>query len=567
MHEGGTFDRLAAGLNLEERRDLYSKLSAQQELSRDLLFHEEELPAKVDLEGRYRASPWYYRSYLFVVGLFRNKPPLRVFEDHLIAKLGVAIEGRAPGLFDHRQSLLLPGFLEELGLLKQSARFFYDALDAGVGRDKGAFFSFLASIELDFIHRRLLTEVDPHAIAAGNSFASETEIRQLANRALEEIFQSVSEDERRIMYRNARSLHCLRELASFLFDRLVAAFSGDPTVDGPVCPGYLVQDQLSALNSILFSLQEPPSLALLESLFVFVLQDRLGESGFDLAAETRALVVKAEESLSRIRQFNRRVPLTAIIRCTSRNLGYLPAVISGGEDWFAVYRDYWKKSLEERLTQFIRERHRTELAEVFNHFFKGAPLKPLDNALTAANPGGFPLRQSFALAFLAAFYKNILLDDLNKILRPILVDGEFYKRENRTEFTEAYNELLKLGDAIRALDYKLAPEGEIGKRYLAVQAEFSAMPIKRRQMQSLAQEAADEAAGIVDRTGRALRSMISIFGGLVNGDAGGRYDSLTNLGALAGKTGSYTASLRNALQKFEKTVQLLGEIEAMEAGR
>ncbi len=567
MQEGGTFDRLAAGLNLEERRELFDKLSAQQELSRDLLFREDELPAKVDLEGRYRASPWYYRSFLFLVGLFKNKPPLRVFEDHLIAKLGVAIEGRAPGLFDHRRTLLLPGLLEELGYLKQSARFFYDALDAGVGRDKGAFFSFLASIELDFVHRRLLTEVDPRNIAESNSFAPESEIRQQANRALEEILQSINEDERRTMYRNARSLHCLRELSSFLFDRLVTAFSGDPTVDGPVCPGYLAQDQLSALNNILYSLQEPPSLALLESLFVFVLQDRLGEKDIDIGVETRALLVKAEESLTRIRQFNRRVPLTAILRCTSRNLAYLPQVVSGGEDWFAVYRDHWKKNLEERLTQYLRERRRTELAEVFNHFFKGAPLKPLDNAVSSANPGGFPLRRSFALMFLAAFYQHILIDELNKVLRPILVDGEFYKRENRAEFTDAYNELLKLGDAIRALDIKLAPDGEIGRRYAAVQAEFSALAFKRRQQQSLTQDAADEAAGIIDRAGNALRSLISIFNGLVNGDAGGRYDSLANLGSLAGKGGSYTATLRGALQKFEKTVQLLGEIEAMEAGR
>lgn len=563
----GTFDKLAAELSMEERRDLYAKLSSQSELSKDLLFREEELPPTVDIEGRFKALPWYSRLFYFLSGIVKSKPPIKVYEDRLIARLGSGIEAKAPGLFDHRRSMLLPGFLDELRTLKEGGRFFYETLDAGFGKDKGAFFAFLASLEMDFIHRRLSTEADPQYLADVNTGLAETEIRQQAFKALEAILQTIDEDQRRVMYRNARALQCLKELSSFLFDRLMSAFSHDPSVDGPASPSYLVHDQLGALNNTLYSLQDPPSLTLLESLFVFVLQDRMTEAGFDMTAETRTLLSRAEEALSRIRQFNRRVPLTAIIRCSTRNLGYLPQATTGGEDWFAVYRDYWKRRIEDRYAVFLKARRREELADSFRQFLKGVTIRPLSNVASDANPDGIPVRGAFALSFLLAFFKFVFAAELNKALKPILIDGEFYKRENRAEFTEAYNELLKLGDAIQGFDARLSATGEYGKRFSLARSEITALSVKRRKIQAIVQEAADEGAALIASAAKSLKSLSAILGGVLNGEAGGRYDSLVNLGSLSGRGGTYIATLRNALQKIEKTVQLLGEIETMESGR
>jgi len=566
MSESSTFDRLAASLSMEERRSLLAKLSSLGNGSMDPLFREEELPETVDIERRFREAPWYTRFFYFLRGLFKSKPPVRLFDNSLLSRLGSSIESRAPGLYDYHRSLLLPGFLEELNSLKESARFFYDALDTAFSRDKSGFFAFLFSLEMDFTYQRLVQETDPQLIAQSNSSAQESHVKQMAYKALDDILQTIDETQRRRMYQNARSLQCLWELSSFLYDRLISTFSRDGVSDGLSCPTYLVVDQLYALNNILVSLKTPPSIPLLESLFVFLLQDRMAEPAFDMAAETENLLTRSEEALSRIRQFNQRIPLTAILRCASRNLAYLPQAISGGEDWFAVFRDYWKKRIEERYERFLRERRRETLTETFNSFFNGIPLQTLENVGDDTNTEGIHLRKSFMLSFLLTFYQSILLNELNRALKPILIDGEFYKKENRSEFTEAYNSLLKLGDEIQALLAKIAPSGDIGKRYRLVQSEMIALAVKRRKIQSLEMEVSEEASGIIDRASRALRSLIHILGGILNGEAGGKYDSLVNLGSLSGKGGSYLGVLRNALQRIEKTVQLIGEIDAMEAG-
>lgn len=563
MHATGemdTFERLASRLSLEERQSLLAKLSSYALLSKEVLFHEEEVPPTVDVEHQYKEAPWYIKLFLMVLSFFKGKSPVKLYEDRLIASLGSMIEGRAPGLFDHRRNMLLSGFLDEIMFLKEAARFFYEALDISLNKDKGAFFSFLASLELDFIHRRLLTETDPESIAGGNPNLSDTDVKNTANRTLDSIFQTINEDERRIMYRNARSLHCLKELASFLFDRLISSFAQDGNTKALSSPTYLVLEQLYALNNILFSLQDPPSMALLETLFIFLLQERNLESQVDLQGELKTLLSRAEEALGRIRQFNKRIPLTAIIRCASRNLSYMPQTITGGEDWFAVYREYWKKQVDERYSRFMQEKHRRELNNELRDFFKGSSIKNLQYATERTNKEGVPVRGAFSLAFLLTFYSVLFVEDINKVLKPILIDGEFYKKENRTEFTEAYNELLKLGDTIRAFDQKLSPSGDLGKRYDIARQEITALSVKRRRIQTIEMEASEEAAEIVDRAGNALKSLIAVLGGVIKGEAGGRYDSLVNLGSLSGKNNSYLTLLNRVQQKLEKALHLLLDI-------
>lgn len=567
MDGANTFEKLVAELSLGERRELLKRLEAQAPLSPAPLFRVDSVPAGVEIERRYRECPWYRKVYLRVLGIFQGKSPLRVLEDATIARIGQAIEARAPGLFDHRHSLLLAPFRDELTALKESARFFYDALEGSVGRDKGAFFAFLGSLEFDYLHRRLTTEADPYAIAAVDSGATEQEVKQAAAKALESVLEAIDEGQRAVMYRNVRSLFCLKELSSFLFDRALSSFSGPSDSQSSSCPAYLLQDQLAALNDILFSLDLPPTMALLESVFVFDLQDRAGTEGFDLVAETRALLSRAEEALSAIRQFNQRVPLTAVIRCAGRDLAYLPRAITGGEDWFAVYRDHWRKRIDERFSSFVRERRREQLSVSLAEYLKGKSLRPLENAASASRDDGIPIRSAFSLAFLASFHRLIFSDEVNKALKPVLIDGEFYKRENRAEFTEAYNELLKLGETIEAFDRKLGKEGEYGIRYAMARAEVAALPVKRRKTQQVEQEADAEGSAILARASRALRSLMNVLGGVLLGDSGGRYDALSNMASLSGRSGAFISSLRNALQKIEKALQLLGEIDSVEIGR
>jgi hypothetical protein len=567
MADDRTLHRLAAELTLEERRNLLEKLKAQSNLSGDLLYEEKEEGPLLKIEEQYVKLPWYYRLIYFILSVFNSRSPLKVFEDHQAGKLGREIEARSPGLYDYQRSYLLSEFLTRIMDLKEAARFFFNALDHSINRDKGGFYAFLGSLEMEEVHRRLQAETDPAVIAEKFPDASEAELRQTAFRVMEDAFAGITEEQRSTMYYNARSLFCLKELSSFLFDRVIMAFGFEPAASAQVCSVNVVREMLISLNNILFSLRSPPPLVLLESLFVFLLQEKAGEPGFDINREMRNLLTKAENSLVTIRTFNAQVPLTLLLRCASRDISLKPQSVSGGEDWFLVYREYWKRHIEGMFADYMRFRRHRDLLNSFRYFLKGANLKILDNVVSDANPEGLPIPEAFSLSFLLTFYSAVFMGDINKILRPVLIDGEFYKRENRAEFTEAYNELIKLEDDIKKFEMNISPSGDYGKRYMQAKQDMSSLPLKRRKIQMVLEEASGEAQKIIDHVRGAIQTMIKILNGILGKDSGGKYDTLGNLSRFSGKNPAFTAGMAESVQQFQKTLQLLDDIDIMESGR
>jgi hypothetical protein len=556
-------EKLVNGLSLEERHSMLQKLQALAALPPESLYPVSSEPgAEPGLEDQYAALPWYYRLYYFILGLFKNRVPKQLFLNSRIGKLGRRIDLEYPQFYNSQKALLLGEFHRFLSTLKGDARFFFDALDVSVNRDRGGFFAFLGSLEMPGIHRKLEAETEPSLLRAGNPSIPEAELRQAALRVMEEALGEITEAQRTTMYRNARSLYCLKELASFLYDRVLLAFSAAEGEQN--CSVYVVKDMLGSLNNILFSLRDPPSLPLLESLFIFILQERLKDPDFDRNQELQRLLRRAERALSSIRNFNRRLPLTLILKCGNRDMAYCPRQISGGEDWYAMYRDYWKRYVNSRFSAYLKERRHRELGEACQAFFRGEKTLALNHALSEEDSAGFPLDQSLSLSFLLSFYKLVFVPEIDPCLQPLMAEGEFLKKENRAEFAGAYNDLAGLGADIEALDGKIGNEGIYGERYAQARQEMSALPVKRRKIQLVLEDASGEGRAITERARGAIGSITGLIGGILKQEPGGRYDSLSNISQLEKKIPDLQEALRKAGELFKESLRILDDAVMLE---
>jgi hypothetical protein len=394
--------------------------------------------------------------------------------------------------------------------------------------------------------------------------ASEEDLRRMALETLENALNGINEEQRQAMYGDARSLLCLRDLSSFLFDRLILAFASNSDMEGPVCSVTTVRELLIHLNNILSSMKTVPPMPLLESLFVFQLQSRISEEGFNINRESRNLLLKAENFLRVIREFNRTVPLTLILRCACRDLAFNPKPIAGGEEWLAIYRDFWKRRIDTLFREFLYNRKQREVLELCHSFFKDTRLQELENA-PDNQFGGYPLRGLRSLSFLLSFSSIVFSQDINPILRFILINGDFRRRENKAEFTDSYNTFIKLEEEIRAFDTRMAPDGDFSLRFAQAKADMGGSPFKRRKAQTILEDISQEAERIVLQTKNAAESMIHVLGGILEVEPKSKYDTLVNLFTLIKSDGHLQTEVQEIIPRFKQMIRILDNISVLES--
>ncbi|MDR2631165.1 MAG: DUF5312 domain-containing protein [Spirochaetaceae bacterium] len=568
MSESETLDRLASELSLEERKELLDKLNVHSGLSRSLLYEEKHYAVFALPEKKtYTQLPWYVRLKYLIISIFSGIPQKQVFERRQIVRLGKIINRRAPGYYDYRQDLLLPNLREKFMQLKNAARFFYNTLDQSINRDKGVFYAFLASLEMGDIHNRLLRGTNITELAAENPSLQEGELRQMALNNVEQDVSLITENEKSRMYANVRSLHYLKALSTFSFDRIILSFTPNPVGGAFICKGIVVEAPLVLLQNVLFSLKQVPSMALLESLFIFTLQEQREEVSVDINIGMEHLLSMAEDALMIIRDFNREVPLMLILRCISRDMGLMPQDIGGGEDWFVAYREYWRRQVEERLNEYKRTCRHNELVNILHQFFKRGTLETLHHVVSPYNPDGFPLPEALPLSCLMTFYSNVFMPDINQIFRTILIEGDFYQVESRTRFTEICNEFTQFENTIREFEFQLSPEGKYGSPYFSPDLESMPAPIRRRKYQRALNEASTEAQGIITTVKQTMAEMIRILEALIRKDADGNYDALVNITKIASKNPGFIHGIGNAMRQFQQILQFLDAIDMLETGK
>jgi hypothetical protein len=563
MKGSGNFNRLVSELNLNERVKLLEKLTSQSNLEKSPLYEEAvaDIPFE-DIEVHFDTLSWFAKLWFRIVSMFTSRMPSKVYEDHLMSGIAKSLETKAPGFYNYQKDLLLPKFQTALEYLRDGSRFFYYALDVSLNKEKGALMAFLGSLEMPEIHTALQTGVNFSDLADKFPTANEVDLRQKAQKIMEDALTNITKEQKGTMYLNARSLTCLKQLAAFHFDRVINSFSPDSVHQGNTCISAAVRDQLITLNNILYSLHEPPSMSLLESLFIFVLSDKQDEPGFDVQMEMHKLLVRAESALDVIRDFNRQVPLTQFLRCMTRNMALAPQNTGGGEDWFPAYREHRRSLLDEAFFSFTSTKRQRDVQTMLQQFLKGATIERLSNmAGGGSNTAGIPVKGTMCLSFLQTFYSVVFMGEINPVIRPILLDGEFTRKENKTEFTECYNNIIKLEDIIKRFDRKLSPDGDYGGSYAQAKAEMIPLPVKRRKIQIILDEACASAAEILEQTKNALEEMIKILGGIVSGNE--KYGGLSNLQVI-GKSPFFMDSIQLCIDRFSQTLKLMEDIDAME---
>jgi hypothetical protein len=261
----------------------------------------------------------------------------------------------------------------------------------------------------------------------------------------------------------------------------------------------------------------------------------------------------------------RAVPLTKLLRVTTRNIGYKPHETGGGEDWLTLLRRYWDQQVESNIAGFTFQRRRNRLLSEAKTFYQSEVFSSMRYYTNEFYRDGGGVRYELSCAFVSAFVTQVFQIEMARTLKVFLSEGEFYKPQNRRDFAESIEGLQSSREAFAEFDADLSGDGAVGKRITAAREAGRGESDRREKVAGILSRSDDIALGLCSTARTHLLLLISVVKGLLYGESGGKYDTLSNISYIGGfENERLRARLKQILKRAENGSRLMGEIIELE---
>ncbi len=563
MEEQTRFDRLVKNLSKGERHELLDKLrtSSKPTLSQEPLkiIEEEET---FDYNKAFQQLSLIERLFLFVRVIFTSDTREELLEQMVLTKISKQIERNYSSIYQHSTGELAAHFYWNVKKLKDKFNFLREPLRKALAAQKKDFFAFFVGWEMPDIQDRLMSELEPEHVAYEKSISDPYKIRKEIEYQLEDIFESIDEARKNLIYSRVRNLHAFTELVMFPYEKLLSSFEKRGGAQALSAPIFDVRPALLDLTQVIFSVRQPPSEEVMKVLFLFYLQNSIeNEESEEIERRLNNLLKRTEDALGYLRFFHVHVPLLTLSRLVLRNIEYVPEQSSGGEDWFVLFKQFWYQRFDQRMRVYTETYKRNQLIDSAKDFLKQNSLAEVRFYNSMGSNYGLQPRYIKTLGLIRGFMDTFFISEMNSPLKLVLIDGEFYKEQNREEYNDAYNGLLWVSDRIDNIELSLSSEGEIGKRIEAINNETATERQRAGKVQQLLGNIDGQVEEIIVKTIEFVTQLKNVIGGILFGDMGGRYDTLSNMGYIGrNENKNLQQKLSSINKKLEAFLDILTQL-------
>lgn len=527
------FDRAVASLTSEERMAMLKRLTGEANYHEELALNvpEEKIADATQLADAKTKLSWWERFRLFLSTFFFREDPDRSLEMMLLRKTKLEVMHKAPGYVDFSSRKFLSRFGKQLEELYIALEVFRRPLSDALGEHRQEFYALLGAEECPQLHSELARNADPNAILELHPNTDNAGLRAVIERGCDDILREIGNNSRQTIRLLTRTLVHLERLVSFNFEKCLAFYSKDAT-----CSFDLLSKPLQKLDDILYSFTMRPPTRLLQFLFIFSYHAQHlppAEMDVRLVEDLR----HASDAMNLVAEFNR-FPLTKTLKVILEDYFYNPNALTGGEDWFNLYKKFWRTRIELAYRSFISRRKLQELEDKVCEVFNLTDPPKVSVYTEPYWPEGYPpvYEKTFAIVYM--FYMQFYRPILEKVLRPILESGTFYRRENRTELIDVNSSLLNTSDAIEKFVVSLDRDGEIGEQFAMHESDS-------KQLATLTAITSRNATTFIQNTADTLRLVSLILQGVAGETSDHKYGSLTNIQDLDIKYENLRVDLTN----------------------
>ena len=555
------FDLLVASLSTDERKEMLRKIEETFSLSPEpmTLPDSEEPEEDVDPIEYYYKSDFFTRIIVYIVSLFTGKDKGDVVLNTFLNRLKRKIGREYSRYFKPERKLGLPPFYGLLVNMDKSFEAFREPLFMAM-KEKEDFFVFMTNRVLGKKEEEIYRDTDPFYLEEEDRDLTVNQIHRKIEENYERIIKSLDDGKQRKLLLYSAVIRELHNLAQYDFSRVLRPFY----TDGEGVTGFVdldkVKQPLLVLNDILASFRSPPDIMLLEALFLFEYRtDLTGETGEgeNLEDKLHRQIGAAVEGLNCIRDFNKQIPLTDLLKVLTGNINYQPMLSSGGEGALRHYKIYLKSNIDERFRRYVNDKKKRDMVSTLGATWGIKYIEPIMGYRGTAFQLPQPFTYETSLSVISVFFNKIIQEKYYGPLNMVHINGDFYRRDNRTEFSETYERLQALPSKLRNFTVSFLLDGSFYTRFQdAFRTGIDSKDGKEKL--KTVRFMADREADLIIKEGMDIfSSLSSLLKGIIMG-AGGAYDTLSNYSELGGTRNrefkNDLISLEFLVSSFHKTL-------------
>lgn len=559
MAEKNSFDQLVSGLSADERKQMLEKM---QGAGGD---PEQESLAPVDViadegisfEEQLKNESIFFRLWLWIKSLITNTPTETLFNDHQVGVIARNVERAAPDVIDFKRKVLATTFFNRLSELKKAADFFkpYCSL-----LDKeGDFYVFLGTLGMPQVAEQMANEVDPYSLPLDRGAKPDQRVTLL--RRMDEVMANIPSDQKAMMYACARASEWLSHLTKLPFNKFLSQFNS--MVEGEyTCAFKSARDEINEFARVLCNGLSVPK-EVLESLYLYY-QEKGGSrsDGGAMQDSAESFIEKAHAQLAMMHMFITSVPMRSVGRVVHNNVRWFPDQFTGAEDWFVKYKMGWKKLFDQKWEAWSNDCKKEVLRQSLKRYFDKDKFPLLPDRPWANFWSGLHFRYELTGGFLCWFFRE-QFPSHELTLKTVMTEGDFMQKDNRTEFTEAFNEFVQVSIGLETVRRNCESGGEVGALFKKLEHEHT---LQGQQKAEQTMHSCESDIGhLLYKFGEASRRMNMVLAGLVGVSEDSRYDSLVNIDEIGGKDNAlFRKRLQVAKDALEHAFEIVKELEPID---
>ncbi len=557
------FDKLVAGMSLEDRSELLERINQGTASVVQFVETENQLPEKnLSLHLRFKEESIFYKILLWIRSIIEKKDSEKIYNEDVIASLARRLTRDHPGILNHRNALLESVFYQHLKTLKTAADFFKPYFNI-IDDNSGDFYVFLSSFVAPELSDKINSEADPFSL--GFEVEPDPDVRNRLLKNLDEVLNNIDGGDKSNMYQAVNSINWLRQFSKLPYIHFMSQFT-NLTADNYTCPYRNAINDYDRFAAV-FSNTIPVHNDALEAMLMFTQRKDMRKNAQDKDIErtVKEFLAKTSQQFASIQMFISSVPILKVGKIINGDYDWVPPSPEGVEAWFPNFRSHWRKIIDVRWGDWLRERKKKNLESYLKHDF-GLSEFPVFryrpwNALWMRVPFSCELTGGLLSWFCDSEY-----NDMITTLNEVMMEGVFIRSENRIEYSEGLNLFVQANNQIEELTDRLAPEGEYG----ALFDEFATSRMRSFQVQnqidSMMATTESEIKDALKKFQKGVRMMDKCLAAILNDEKDSLHDGLQNISTIKGhQNRAWRDKLRGIWENLKKMNFYLSELEPIDA--